>query len=87
MILILQMTWIDTGGKALECVYSGSGKTPLLCASSAFVGLALAMMVAIVSMIVQGFFAYRIYMLSHLRVLVAVILMVSTCFQCLLDRP
>ena len=49
--------------------------------------LALAMMVAIVSMIVQGFFAYRIYMLSHLRVLVAVILMVSTCFQCLLDRP
>lgn len=39
--------------------------------------LALAMMVAVVSVIVQGFFAWRIYMLSHLRVLVAVILTVS----------
>ena len=38
---------MDTGGKEngakSECVYSGSGKVPLLCASSAFVGLAFAM--------------------------------------------
>lgn len=49
--MILQMTWIATGGDTekegnkYECVYSGSGKTPLICAAVAFVGLAIAMMV------------------------------------------
>ncbi|XP_027338541.1 uncharacterized protein LOC113852460 [Abrus precatorius] len=42
-----EVTWMDTGGKdkgiKSECVYSGSGKVPLLCAASAFVGLAFAM--------------------------------------------
>ncbi|XP_050217994.1 uncharacterized protein LOC126668833 [Mercurialis annua] len=32
-------------GENYECVYSGSGKTPLLCAAIAFVGLAAAMVV------------------------------------------
>lgn len=40
---------MGTGNKGnggnYECVYSGSGKTPLLCAASAFVGLAVAMVV------------------------------------------
>ncbi|KAK4855165.1 hypothetical protein QYF36_004629 [Acer negundo] len=44
-----QMTWesSDSGGKGEEneCVYSGSGKTPLLCAAVAFVGLAVSMVV------------------------------------------
>ena len=40
--------------------------------------LALAIMVAVVSMVVQGFFAWRIYMLSNLRILVGLILTVST---------
>lgn len=49
--MILQMTWIATGGhkgkegNKYECVYSGSGKMPLLCAAVAFVVLATAMMV------------------------------------------
>ena len=47
------MTWIDIGDKALECVYSGSGKTPLLCASSAFVGLAFAIMVEHIFLLVS----------------------------------
>lgn len=32
-------------GENYECTYSGSGKTPLLCAAIAFVGLAVAMVV------------------------------------------
>ncbi|XP_061344821.1 uncharacterized protein LOC133290708 [Gastrolobium bilobum] len=44
-----QVTWMNTDGKEKgansECVYSGSGKVPLLCAASAFVGLAIAMVV------------------------------------------
>lgn len=38
----------DDNGKEVklhECVYSGSGKTPLLCSVMAFVGLAVAMVV------------------------------------------
>ncbi|XP_008223292.2 PREDICTED: uncharacterized protein LOC103323110 isoform X1 [Prunus mume] len=34
----------DEGGK-YQCVYSGSGKSPLLCAASAFLGLAIIMVV------------------------------------------
>ncbi|CAL5346891.1 unnamed protein product [Camellia sinensis] len=33
-------------GKGHECTYSGSGKTPLLCAAGAFLGLAIGMVVA-----------------------------------------
>ncbi|KAF3456302.1 hypothetical protein FNV43_RR00952 [Rhamnella rubrinervis] len=45
-----EMTWVgatDQKGKVTksECVYSGSGKTPLLCAASAFMGLAIFMVV------------------------------------------
>ncbi|KAA8531282.1 hypothetical protein F0562_005991 [Nyssa sinensis] len=46
-----QMSWVTTTGdkgdygQRYECSYSGSGKTPLLCASAAFVGLAIAMVV------------------------------------------
>ncbi|KAL5541909.1 hypothetical protein UlMin_009619 [Ulmus minor] len=41
-----QMTWSSSDEKGkYECVYSGSGKTPLLCAASAFVGLAIAMLI------------------------------------------
>ncbi|KAH7573499.1 hypothetical protein ACOSP7_007223 [Xanthoceras sorbifolium] len=45
-----QMTWVSSGGdggkgEEYECVYSGSGKTPLLCAAVAFVGLAVSMVV------------------------------------------
>ncbi|KAJ9154574.1 hypothetical protein P3X46_027894 [Hevea brasiliensis] len=44
-----QVTWVagDVKGNTVnyECVYSGSGKTPLLCAAVAFVGLAVAMVV------------------------------------------
>ncbi|XP_044500575.1 uncharacterized protein LOC123221739 [Mangifera indica] len=42
-----QMTWESKGseGKENECVYSGSGKTPLLCSAIAFVGLAVTMVV------------------------------------------
>ncbi|XP_034686514.1 uncharacterized protein LOC117915058 [Vitis riparia] len=42
------VTWNSTGeGKhpTKECIYSGSGKTPLLCAGSAFLGLAVVMVV------------------------------------------
>ncbi|RDX58599.1 hypothetical protein CR513_62068 [Mucuna pruriens] len=42
-----EVTWMDTSGRGngskSECVYNGSGKVPLLCAASAFVGLAFAM--------------------------------------------
>lgn len=45
--LIWQVTWMSTGEKGKEdkseCVYSGSGKVPLICAACAFVGLAIAM--------------------------------------------
>lgn len=37
-----QMTW-ERGGD--ECVYSGSGTTPLLCGAIAFVGLAISMVI------------------------------------------
>jgi hypothetical protein len=47
--ILLQVTWVGTNnkgkGEKYECVYSGSGKTPLLCAAAAFVGLAIAMVV------------------------------------------
>jgi hypothetical protein len=39
------LTWIngkEKGGKS-ECVYNSNGKVPLLCAASAFVGLAIAL--------------------------------------------
>lgn len=40
---------MNTGGKEKgaksECVYNGNGKVPLLCAASAFIGLAIAMVV------------------------------------------
>ncbi|QHO37700.1 hypothetical protein HN51_004333 [Arachis hypogaea] len=43
-----QVTWMNPEEKGKdgksECVYSGSGKVPLLCATSAFVGLAIAML-------------------------------------------
>lgn len=35
------MIWVGSG--RYQCVYSGSGKTPLLCGASAFVGLAIVM--------------------------------------------
>ncbi|KAK7329513.1 hypothetical protein VNO77_23683 [Canavalia gladiata] len=42
-----EVTWMNPDGKEKdaksECVYKGSGKVPLLCAASAFVGLAFAM--------------------------------------------
>ncbi|XP_062108704.1 uncharacterized protein LOC133819456 [Humulus lupulus] len=53
-----EMTWIDTGrdkgseGNNYECVYSGSGRTPLLCAAVAFVGLALAMTIEHIFMLI-----------------------------------
>ncbi|KAF5737034.1 hypothetical protein HS088_TW14G01190 [Tripterygium wilfordii] len=48
-----QMGWVNTGdGNTQECVYSGSGKTPLLCSASAFVGLAGAMVVEHVYMLI-----------------------------------
>ncbi|KAK7264680.1 hypothetical protein RJT34_32290 [Clitoria ternatea] len=44
-----QVTWMSTSengkGSKSECVYSGSGKMPLLCASCAFIGLAIAMLI------------------------------------------
>ncbi|XVF66157.1 hypothetical protein PTKIN_Ptkin10aG0012700 [Pterospermum kingtungense] len=44
-----QQRWVDgedNGDEVkYECVYSGSGKTPLLCSAVAFVGLAVAMVV------------------------------------------
>ncbi|KDO71828.1 hypothetical protein CISIN_1g035800mg [Citrus sinensis] len=42
-----QMTWESTHKRGVEnqCVYSGSGKLPLLCAATAFVGLAVAMVI------------------------------------------
>lgn len=49
-LIILQLTWVGAAdhkgnGRKSECVYSGSGKTPLLCAASAFMGLAIVMVV------------------------------------------
>ncbi|XAR57027.1 hypothetical protein NMG60_11025025 [Bertholletia excelsa] len=46
-----EMTWVGAGnsegGKATgECRYSGSGRTPLLCAAGAFLGLAVAVVAA-----------------------------------------
>ncbi|KAK7303722.1 hypothetical protein RJT34_14635 [Clitoria ternatea] len=42
-----EVTWMEPNekekGAKSECVYSGSGKIPLLCSASAFVGLAFAM--------------------------------------------
>ncbi|XP_077219069.1 uncharacterized protein LOC143853218 [Tasmannia lanceolata] len=42
-----EVTWLlvtsEGEGERYECVYSGSGRTPLLCALGAFVGLAMAM--------------------------------------------
>ena len=50
------MTWTSTGenerGGKSECVYSGSGKMPLLCAACAFVGLAIAMLVEHIYMLI-----------------------------------
>ncbi|KAJ8766841.1 hypothetical protein K2173_009121 [Erythroxylum novogranatense] len=44
-----QVTWVENNsgrnGENSGCVYSGSGKSPLLCAAIAFVGLAVAMVV------------------------------------------
>ncbi|XP_015899982.3 uncharacterized protein LOC107433234 [Ziziphus jujuba] len=45
-----ELTWVGASdhkgnGRKSECVYSGSGKTPLLCAASAFMGLAIVMVV------------------------------------------
>ena len=44
----------EDNGKEMkyECVYSGSGKTPLLCSAVAFVGLAVAMVVEHVYMLI-----------------------------------
>lgn len=42
-----EVTWMNTNGKEKgtksECVYNSNGKVPLLCAASAFVGLAIAL--------------------------------------------
>ncbi|KAL5163415.1 hypothetical protein HKD37_07G020320 [Glycine soja] len=47
--LIWQVMWMSTAehgkGSKSECVYSGRGKMPLLCASCAFIGLAIAILV------------------------------------------
>ncbi|KAK9288910.1 hypothetical protein L1049_017379 [Liquidambar formosana] len=44
-----EVTWVSTSSKGkeekYECVYSGSGKTPLLCSSCAFLVLAIGMVV------------------------------------------
>ncbi|KAE9591653.1 hypothetical protein Lal_00038740 [Lupinus albus] len=44
-----EVTWISSDEKLKEdkseCVYNGSGKVPLLCAASAFFGLAIAMVI------------------------------------------
>ncbi|EEF43046.1 uncharacterized protein LOC8275757 [Ricinus communis] len=44
-----RVTWVASNGEGSaenhECIYSGSGKTPLLCAAVAFVGLAIGMVV------------------------------------------
>ncbi|TKY54204.1 hypothetical protein E2542_SST18610 [Spatholobus suberectus] len=51
-----QVTWMSTAengkGSKSECVYSGSGKMPLLCAACAFVGLAIAMLVEHIYMLI-----------------------------------
>ncbi|GLU08429.1 hypothetical protein SLE2022_253430 [Rubroshorea leprosula] len=51
-----QEVWISNGDKGkeeiYECVYSKSGKTPLLCSAAAFVGLSVAMVVENVYMLV-----------------------------------
>jgi len=41
----LQVILSGKGGGRNECTYSGSGKTPLLCASAAFLALAIAMVI------------------------------------------
>lgn len=48
------MTWESTHKRGVEnqCVYSGSGKLPLLCAATAFVGLAVAMVIEHMYMLV-----------------------------------
>ncbi|XWS08526.1 hypothetical protein CRYUN_Cryun40dG0010200 [Craigia yunnanensis] len=52
-----QERWVDTedNGKEVkyECVYSGSGKTPLLCSAVAFVGLAVAMVMEHLYMLIS----------------------------------
>lgn len=41
-----EVTWeVEKGGEKYECVYSGSGRTPLFCSLGAFVALATAMVV------------------------------------------
>ncbi|XP_040999877.1 uncharacterized protein LOC121245989 [Juglans microcarpa x Juglans regia] len=44
-----EVAWVGTGNRGnkgkYECIYSGSGKTPLLCAAAAFVVLAISMVV------------------------------------------
>ncbi|KAM1379929.1 hypothetical protein ACFX2I_021732 [Malus domestica] len=40
-----KVTWLSSDEGENECEYSGSGKTPLLCAASAFLGLAVIMVV------------------------------------------
>ena len=50
LFTLLQVTWVVSDGdkenaENYECIYNGSGKTPLLCAAIAFVGLAVAMVV------------------------------------------
>lgn len=39
------MNTADKKGSKSECVYSGSGKMPLLCSACAFIGLAIATLV------------------------------------------
>ncbi|GMI70280.1 hypothetical protein like AT5G49320 [Hibiscus trionum] len=51
-----QEKWVDAGDNGedvkYQCVYSGSGKTPLLCSAVAFVGLAAVMLVEHVYMLI-----------------------------------
>lgn len=53
---MLQATWVNSNDdgkeKGNECTYSGSGKTPLLCAAGAFLALAIAMVMAHVYLMV-----------------------------------
>ena len=53
---MLKVTWVSTSnggeGNRNECMYSGSGKAPLLFAAGAFLGLAIGMVVAHVYMMV-----------------------------------
>ncbi|KAG6757862.1 hypothetical protein POTOM_038188 [Populus tomentosa] len=51
-----QVTWVNSDSKEKDedsqCIYTGSGKIPLLCAAIAFVGLAVAMVVEHVYMLI-----------------------------------